>query len=65
MRNYRGYDYNSGYPLCELDLASFKKILKPDFLAQFAAPDPPVNGRVPIQYGFRGVNFNGQWHWIL
>ena len=30
MRNYRGVDYNSGYPLCELSLSDFKKILTPD-----------------------------------
>ena len=29
MRNYRGYDYNSGYPLCELSLADFTHILPP------------------------------------
>jgi len=30
MRNYRGYDYNSGYPLCELGLKEFKHILPPE-----------------------------------
>ena len=34
MRNYRGYDYNGGYPLTELTLADFKKILPPTILAQ-------------------------------
>lgn len=34
MRNYRGYDYNSGYPDIELSLVDVKNILKPDFLAQ-------------------------------
>lgn len=34
MRNYRGLDYNSGYPLTELTLDQFKHILRPDFLTQ-------------------------------
>lgn len=34
MRNYRGYDYNSGYPLTELTLEHIKKILPPEFLKQ-------------------------------
>jgi sulfatase maturation enzyme AslB (radical SAM superfamily) len=34
VRNYRGYDYNSGYPLTELSLADIKKILPPEFLKQ-------------------------------
>ena len=59
MRNYRGSDYNGGYPLTELTLQDFKHILNPTILAQLIQPDPPVNGRIPITYGFRGVNFNG------
>jgi len=43
MRNYRGLDYNSGYPLTELSLAQFKQILRPDFLRQLS----------------QGVSFNG------
>jgi sulfatase maturation enzyme AslB (radical SAM superfamily) len=34
MRNYRGMDYNGGYPLTELSLDNIKKILPPAFLAQ-------------------------------
>lgn len=34
MRNYRGLDYNSGYPVTELSLAQIKHILKPEFLKQ-------------------------------
>ena len=34
MRNYRGYDYNSGYPDTELSLVDIKNILKPNFLSQ-------------------------------
>ena len=43
MRNYRGLDYNSGYPLTELSLAQFKKILQPNFLRQLT----------------KGISFNG------
>lgn len=43
MRNYRGMDYNSGYPLTELRLADIKHILKPEFLKQLT----------------KGVTFNG------
>lgn len=43
MRNYRGMDYNSGYPETELTLEQLKHILKPEFLKQLT----------------RGVNFNG------
>ena len=43
MRNYRGLDYNSGYPITELTLAQFKHILQPNFLKQLS----------------RGVSFNG------
>ena len=34
MRNYRGSDYNSGYPDCELSLTDIKKIFTPEFLSQ-------------------------------
>ena len=34
MRNYRGFDYNGGYPETELSLADIQKILAPDFLNQ-------------------------------
>ena len=34
MRNYRGLEYNSGYPLTELSLEDIKQILKPEFLKQ-------------------------------
>ena len=43
MRNYRGMDFNSGYPLTELSLADIKHILKPDFLRQLT----------------EGISFNG------
>lgn len=59
MRNYRGLDYNSGYPITELSLADFKHILTPEILAQLIQPDPPVNGGIPVIYDFRGITFNG------
>jgi sulfatase maturation enzyme AslB (radical SAM superfamily) len=34
MRNYRGYEFNSGYPLTELSLDQIKKIFDVDFLKQ-------------------------------
>jgi MoaA/NifB/PqqE/SkfB family radical SAM enzyme len=36
MRNYRGLDYNSGYPVTELSLSQIKHILSRDFLAQLS-----------------------------
>lgn len=59
MRNYRGYDYNSGYPDVELSLNDFKHIASPAVLQQLIQPDPPINGRVPVIYEFRGISFNG------
>ena len=43
MRNYRGYDYNSGYPETELSLKDIKKILPVEFLKQLT----------------KGISFNG------
>ena len=34
MRNYRGMDYNSGYPITELTFEDFKKIATPELLKQ-------------------------------
>ena len=34
MRNYRGMEYNSGYPVTELRLEDFKKIATPELLKQ-------------------------------
>ena len=59
MRNYRGYDYNSGYPDAELSLEDFQHIVTPDLLKQLIQPDPPVGGRIPVIYDFRGITFNG------
>ena len=43
MRNYRGLDHNSGYPITELTLENIKKILTVEFLKQLT----------------HGVSFNG------
>lgn len=59
MRNYRGYEYNAGYPDVELSLQQFQHIVTPSLLAQLIQPDPPVNGHIPVSYDFRGVSFNG------
>ena len=59
MRNYRGSEYNSGYPLCELSLEDFKHIVTPKLLAQIIQPEEPINGLVPKVFGFRGITFNG------
>jgi len=45
-RNYRGYDYNSGYPTCDLKLAEFQHIIEP------LIPQLQLNSVC-------GVNFNG------
>lgn len=34
MRNYRGFEFNSGYPLTELSLLDIQRILPPSFLSQ-------------------------------
>lgn len=59
MRNYRGGDYNAGYPITELTLSQFQSILTPAILADIMRPDPPVNGRPTINYHDQGVTFNG------
>jgi sulfatase maturation enzyme AslB (radical SAM superfamily) len=58
-RNYRGYDYNSGYPVTQLSLAQFKHIFTTDFLKQLRAPPLPPSGFAPWLNKFYGVNFNG------
>lgn len=59
MRNYRGGDYNAGYPITELTLEQFCRILTPDILATVMQPDPPVNDRPAVRYDDQGVTFNG------
>ena len=53
MRNYRGYDYNAGYPDCELSLQNFETIVNDELCQQLSqhqslSPDE-----------FHGVIFNG------
>jgi MoaA/NifB/PqqE/SkfB family radical SAM enzyme len=52
MRNYRGVEYNSGYPDCELSIEQFKLILSPRVLSMIMQQDQSFTGH-------RGVNFNG------
>ena len=49
MRNYRGYDYNSGYPTTELSLDQFKHIFTPSLLKQLTGN----------HLNTAGVSFNG------
>lgn len=58
-RNYRGSDYNSGYPITELSLADFKKIFAPEFLTQLRQPPPPDDGFRHRQVERFGIYFNG------
>ena len=59
MRNYRGGEYNAGYPETELSLQQFRSILTPAILAGIMRPDPPVNGQPATRYHDQGVTFNG------
>jgi len=59
VRNYRGYEYNSGYPVCDMSFKDFAHIFTPAVLASIMQSDPPINGRVPVNYNFQGVVFNG------
>ena len=38
MRNYRGTDFNSGYPVCELSLDQFKQIFTPEIFYIMTQP---------------------------
>jgi MoaA/NifB/PqqE/SkfB family radical SAM enzyme len=58
-RNYRGTDYNSGYPLCELSLKDFQHIITPKFLATLSVPDLRSDGTPMDPQPWRGINFNG------
>lgn len=53
MRNYRGYEHNSGYPDCELTLEKFKHIFTPELVRQLTGAH--LDSASPL----RGVNFNG------
>jgi sulfatase maturation enzyme AslB (radical SAM superfamily) len=58
-RNYRGLDFNSGYPITELRLADFKKIFQPEFLKQLQPSAFPDDGFKHKYYEKFGVSFNG------
>ena len=58
-RNYRGSDYDSGYPTTELTLDNFKKILPPKILQQLRPPPQPDNGYRHQSFKFYGAIFNG------
>jgi len=53
MRNYRGYEYNSGYPECELTLDQFKQMITPAVITHIMQP---TNG---VLIENQGINFNG------
>jgi hypothetical protein len=60
MRNYRGGDFNSGYPVTELSFDQFTTIVNSDIIAALTAPLPRQDdGFQPVWYGARGVTFNG------
>jgi MoaA/NifB/PqqE/SkfB family radical SAM enzyme len=59
MRNYRGGDYNAGYPITELTLEQFCSILTPEILHSIMQPEPAVNGKPATNYLAQGVTFNG------
>ena len=59
MRNYRGYEFNSGYPVCELSLDQFKHIVTPELLEQLIRPEPKDGGFQPKIHTFCGISFNG------
>ncbi len=58
-RNYRGLDFNSGYPITELRLKDFKKIFNPEFLIQLQQPPMPNDGFKHNIFERFGVSFNG------
>lgn len=58
-RNYRGSDYNSGYPITELSFADFKKIFTPEFLTQLRPAAVPNDGFRHRRFERFGISFNG------
>jgi len=53
MRNYRGFEFNSGYPNCELTLDNIQHILTPQVLS--SVMQPKSSG----YKNFQGISFNG------
>lgn len=71
MRNYRGYEYNCGYPLVDMSLDQVRQILSQDFLRQIdsilingnlgdfgLAPDGPDIVRYLLDSGVREVSIS-------
>jgi MoaA/NifB/PqqE/SkfB family radical SAM enzyme len=58
MRNYRGSDYNSGYPVTELSLTQFQQIFDHQLLDQIRW-QPPQGSFPHRMTQFHGVVFNG------
>lgn len=56
-RNYRGVDFNSGYPITELRLQDFVKIFSSNFLRQLRPSEHPI--MKPPYYENCGISFNG------
>lgn len=46
VRNYRGHDYNSGYPTCELSIQDIEKIFTPAVLLELKGCTVNFNGNV-------------------
>jgi MoaA/NifB/PqqE/SkfB family radical SAM enzyme len=58
-RNYRGYEFNSGYPVTELSVHDIKIIFTDKLLQQLKPPPVPDDGFPHRPIGFYGVNING------
>jgi MoaA/NifB/PqqE/SkfB family radical SAM enzyme len=59
MRNYRGFEFNNGYPNCELSLEQFQHIVTPELLQQLVRPEPSQGSFQPVLHIKRGITFNG------
>lgn len=59
MRNYRGGDFNSGYPVTELTYDQFTSIVNEEIIEVLTAPLPEQDGFQPRWFGSQGVTFNG------
>jgi len=46
VRNYRGYDYNSGYPVCELSISDIENIFTANVLSQLQNCTANFNGNL-------------------
>lgn len=59
IRNYRGGDFNSGYPETELSYEQFTAIVDARVIEILNAPLPMLDGYQPQWFGPQGVTFNG------